>query len=101
MRLGTQSLEVDALYRDGKPVLTEISYYYEGWALSECPGHWELQDGDPQHGELKFIDGHMLPEDAIFADFIALLDQRALAPAPPTHAVFSSSMSAGAPSSVH
>src|SRR5690606_32059203 len=40
--LGTQSVAVDVLRRGGQPVINEISYYYEGWAIADCPGHWKL-----------------------------------------------------------
>jgi glutathione synthase/RimK-type ligase-like ATP-grasp enzyme len=70
--LGPQSLAVDGLLRDGDPVLVEVNYYYEGWAVEACPGHWELR-GDPATGELKWVDGHVPPEDTIFEDFVARL----------------------------
>lgn len=63
-RLRTQSLAVDVLRRrDGALVMTEISYYYEGWAVAACPGHWSP--------DLTWHDGSVLPEDAIFDDFVA------------------------------
>lgn len=62
--LGTQSLAVDVLGTpDGRHVLTEISYYYEGWIVAGCPGHWR-SDGSWHAGPLA-------PEDAIFDDFVA------------------------------
>jgi glutathione synthase/RimK-type ligase-like ATP-grasp enzyme len=67
--LGTQSLAVDVLRRDGEPVLNEISYYYEGWAVTECPGHWEWRGAD----QLEWVEGRMRPEDAILEDFLALV----------------------------
>jgi len=61
--LGTQSLAVDVLQRDdGALVVTEISYYYEGWAVHDCPGHWT--------DDLSWQPGHVAPEDAIFDDFV-------------------------------
>jgi glutathione synthase/RimK-type ligase-like ATP-grasp enzyme len=86
-RLRTQSLAVDGMYGEGrKPVLVEISYYYEGWALAECPGHWELR-GDPETGTLEWVSGHVRPQDAILADFVASLeDRRGTAAAPPAPA---------------
>jgi hypothetical protein len=68
--LQTQSLAVDVLRRDGKPVIAEISYYYEGWAIAACPGHWKLH-GDSQ--QLVWVDGPMRPEDAIWKDFVTRL----------------------------
>ncbi len=76
--LGTQSIAVDGLRRDGQNVITEISYYYEGWALhEECPGHWEL-DGDPDTGQLHFVEGRVRPEDAILEDFLAAIAAKSL-----------------------
>jgi hypothetical protein len=79
-KLRSQSLAVDGMYRDGpggrEPVLVEISYYYEGWAIAECPGHWELR-GEPETGELEWVPGHVRPQDAILDDFLALLDRSA------------------------
>ncbi len=74
-RLDTQSLAVDVLYQGGERVLTEISYYYEGWALHACPGHWELR-GDAKGGRLDWVEGQIRPEDAILEDFLARLEQR-------------------------
>jgi hypothetical protein len=68
-----QSLAVDVLRRgsEGERVITEISYYYEGWVLhEECPGHWVLH-GDPDTGNLEWIDRRIRAEDAIWEDFIA------------------------------
>lgn len=68
--LQTQSLAVDVLRRNGEPVIAEISYYYEGWAIAACPGHWELY-GDLR--QLVWIAGQMRPEDAIWEDFVTRL----------------------------
>ncbi len=71
--LQTQSIAVDGLLRDGENVLAEISYYYEGWVLyEECLGHWELQ-GEPETGDLHWVEGQTRPEDAILDDFLASL----------------------------
>lgn len=65
-RLGTQSLAVDVLKGgDGTLVLSEISYYYEGWAVGACPGHWR-PDGTWRMGAVD-------PEDAILDDFLLTL----------------------------
>ena len=75
-RLDSQSLAVDGMYRaGGERVLVEISYYYEAWALHECPGHWEMR-GDPQDGCLEWVEGKVRPQDAILDDFLALLERR-------------------------
>lgn len=68
--LKTQSLAVDILRREGKPVITEISYYYEGWAIEACPGHWEWLNSSESP---EWVEGNMRPEDAIWEDFIASL----------------------------
>lgn len=70
--LGTQSLAVDVLRRDGRPVLTEISYMYEGWAVARCPGHWKSN----RSGGLEWVQGEMRPEDAILEDFLTLVGNR-------------------------
>ena len=69
--------------RDRRPVLVEISYYYEGWAVHECPGHWELR-GDPESGRLEWVEGKVRPQDAILDDFLALLDRRHATPEQPS-----------------
>ncbi|SCZ85898.1 ATP-grasp domain-containing protein [Nitrosomonas mobilis] len=68
--LQTQSLAVDILWRDGEPIIVEISYYYEGWAIEACPGHWTLHDHTPLP---VWTDGSMKPEDAIWEDFVTHL----------------------------
>lgn len=65
--LDTQSLAVDVLRKNGRPIIAEISYYYEGWAITACPGHWELNQ-DSQ--ELVWFEGSTSPEDVIWEDFI-------------------------------
>jgi hypothetical protein len=71
--LGTQSIAVDGIYDKSERVLTEISYYYEGWILhEECPGHWVLH-GTPEKGSLEWVAGASRPEDAILDDFLASL----------------------------
>jgi hypothetical protein len=71
--LGTQSIGVDGIYRGSERVLTEVSYYYEGWILfEECQGHWVLH-GSPESGELEWKNEQLRPEDAILDDFVAAL----------------------------
>lgn len=75
--LETQSLAVDILRREGEPVIAEISYYYEGWAIEACPGHWEW----PSDQDLpEWVDGKTRPEDAIWEDFIDKLGIQHSAP---------------------
>ena len=66
--LKTQSVAIDGLRRGDERVVGEISYTYLGWAVHDCPGHWEL-DGEPATGELRWVDGPMHPAEAIFEDF--------------------------------
>lgn len=70
--LGTQSLGVDLLYRDGEPVVCETTYTFASWAVRDCPGHWRLE-GTPEDGDLAWVDGRQRPDDAIFADFVGAL----------------------------
>ena len=67
-RLKTQSIAIDALRRHHERLVNEISYTYASWAVWECPGHWVLR-GDADTGSLIWVEGHLRPEDAIFADF--------------------------------
>lgn len=75
-KLGSQSLAIDGMYRDGEPVVVEISYYYEAWALAACPGHWELS-GEAEDGRLEWVEGSVRADDAILEDFLDVLDRRA------------------------
>jgi glutathione synthase/RimK-type ligase-like ATP-grasp enzyme len=75
-RLGTQSVAVDAMRRGDDRVLGEVSYTYVSWMVRDCPGHWTL-DGDPDSGDLRWVEGHMAPDDAIFDDFVAAVRARA------------------------
>jgi hypothetical protein len=71
--LGTQSVAVDVLRRGSQPVINEISYYYEGWAVAACPGHWMLSGEGPDGGALVWVEGEMTPEEAILTDFLQQL----------------------------
>ena len=73
--LGTQSVAIDGLRRGDERVVGEISYTYASWAIRDCPGHWVLH-GDPERGSLEWRPGRLRAEDAIFEDFVALLDER-------------------------
>lgn len=64
-RLGAASLCVDVLRRDGQPVISEMSYYYEGYKLEACPGYWTSS------GEWR--DRPLDPAEAILDDFLAVL----------------------------
>jgi hypothetical protein len=73
--LNTQSIAIDGLYRQGAPVVNEISYTYASWAVHACPGYWVLHGG-PENGQLEWVPGQVLPEDLIFNDFVASLVER-------------------------
>jgi glutathione synthase/RimK-type ligase-like ATP-grasp enzyme len=73
--ISSQSCAIDGLYCEKKPVVDEISYTYSSWAVEACPGHWELS-GEPEDGDLRWVPGHMRPEDAQIADFIKRLEGR-------------------------
>lgn len=62
------SMSTDVLRRDGKPLITEVSYYYEPPLIRACPGHWRLREN-----ELEWVEGSMRAEDAILDDFLARL----------------------------
>jgi hypothetical protein len=74
-RLDTQSVAIDGMRRGQERVLGEVSYTYVSWMVRDCPGHWVL-DGDPDTGNLEWIEGHLGPDDAIFEDFVAAIRQR-------------------------
>jgi hypothetical protein len=76
-RLATQSIAIDGMRRGDERVLGEVSYTYVSWMVRDCPGHWILH-GDPDTGDLEWVDGHMSPDDAIFEDFVAALRHRGL-----------------------
>jgi glutathione synthase/RimK-type ligase-like ATP-grasp enzyme len=73
--LKMQSCAVDGLWKDGFPVITEVSYTYASWAIRECPGHWEME-GDPQSAPLAWVPGPLWPEEAQMDDFLRRLDAR-------------------------
>jgi glutathione synthase/RimK-type ligase-like ATP-grasp enzyme len=58
----------DILRRDGQPVITEISYYFNAPSIRECPGHWRERDA-----ELEWVEGSTHAEDAVLDDFLARL----------------------------
>lgn len=74
-KLRMQSCAIDAMYRDVQPVVGEVSYTYVSGAVWECSGHWELK-GDPESGNLRWVEGHMWPEEAQVMDFFLRLKTR-------------------------
>jgi len=79
--LGMQSCAIDGLRRGGEAVVGEVSYTFVSRAVRDCPGHWELQ-GDPLTGALTWRAGHVWPEEAQMADFLARLEGRPAGAAP-------------------
>lgn len=61
-RGGFQSMAYDFLFRQGQPVICEISYAYADWAVQKCHGHWKP--------DLTWVEGNMWPEEAQVEDFI-------------------------------
>lgn len=84
--LEMQSCAVDCMWKDGRPIIGEVSYYYEAWIVADCPGHWELS-GDPATGELAWVDGRTRPEDAIVTDFLEQIRARSASADPEPAAV--------------
>jgi len=72
-RLGTQSLAVDMLHHEGRPLVHEVSYCFSSWKVRICPGHWTLK-GSPEEGALDWCEGAMWGEQAQLADFLARLE---------------------------
>jgi glutathione synthase/RimK-type ligase-like ATP-grasp enzyme len=70
--LDTQSVAIDGMRRGDERVVGEISYTYASWGVRECPGHWRLS-GEPEVGELTWVEGKLRPEDAILEDFLSLV----------------------------
>jgi glutathione synthase/RimK-type ligase-like ATP-grasp enzyme len=68
--LGAQSIALDVLRKEGRPVVLEISYTYAAWAIRDCPGHWVCRGGGAD-SELAWVPGSTRAEDAIFEDFSA------------------------------
>lgn len=67
-KAGFQTMAYDFLYRDGEPLICEISYTFVDWMVHKCPGHW-----DPQ---LNWRAGQMWPEEAQVEDFLAEVADR-------------------------
>jgi glutathione synthase/RimK-type ligase-like ATP-grasp enzyme len=60
-----QSMAYDFLYKNGSPVVCEISYTFVDWMVQACPGHWGP--------ELNWYAGQMWPEEAHVEDFVAYI----------------------------
>jgi len=62
-----QSAGFDFLYKDGKPVIIELSYTYPAYSVHICPGYWDK--------DLNWHEGHIWPQDAIIEDLVSELHQ--------------------------
>lgn len=69
-QLGAQTVALDILRRGSELVIVELTLAYASYAVRDCPGHWVLK-GESESGQLEWQEGSMLPEDAIFANFVA------------------------------
>lgn len=61
-KLDVQSMAYDFLYKEGKPIIIEMSYTYADWAIEKCPGHWDQ--------DFNWVSGQMWPQEAQVEDFI-------------------------------
>jgi glutathione synthase/RimK-type ligase-like ATP-grasp enzyme len=61
----------DILRQHGKPVITEVSYYFNAPTIGQCPGHWRMHDD-----KLEWIEGRMRAEDAVLDDFLTRLQKQ-------------------------
>lgn len=66
-----QTMAFDFLYKEGRPLVCEISYTFVSSAVHACPGHWD--------SDLKWHEGQMWPEEAQVEDFLAEIKNRSLA----------------------
>lgn len=73
--LQCQSVAIDGLRRAEDRVVGEISYAYMSSAVHACPGHWELA-GEPDDGQLTWVEGQMWPEEAQMQDFLQMIGQK-------------------------
>lgn len=61
-RSGFQAMAYDFLYKDGKPVICEISYTFVDKAVYDCPGQWDTQ--------LNWHPGNRWPQDVQAETFL-------------------------------
>ncbi len=59
--LGMESCAVDIIYRDGVPLVAEVSYIYVTEAVYACPGHWTVHETDGI-ARLRWTEGRLWPE---------------------------------------
>ncbi|NCD34234.1 MAG: hypothetical protein EOL87_12580 [Spartobacteria bacterium] len=68
-KLRTDSCGMDIIWKNGVPLVVEVSYTYVTSMVHECPGHWVLKDD----ASLQWVDGHLWPEQAQIDDFVVRL----------------------------
>ncbi|HKZ10779.1 MAG TPA: hypothetical protein VJL61_08735 [Rhodanobacteraceae bacterium] len=73
-KLGAQSVAIDILRRSNEPMVIELTFNYASWVVRACPGHWVL-DGEPESGNLKWMEGTVRAADATFDDFLTEVRQ--------------------------
>jgi glutathione synthase/RimK-type ligase-like ATP-grasp enzyme len=61
-RGGFQSMAYDFLFKNGSPVVGEVSYTFADTAVQQCPGHWD--------SDMRWHEGQMWPEEAQVSDFV-------------------------------
>lgn len=72
-RLDFDSMAYDILLRDGKPVISEMSYGYSDVAVYRVSGYSVLEPD----GSLSFVDGHTWPQ-ALWVDWALIRAERKL-----------------------
>ncbi|MDM7992357.1 MAG: hypothetical protein QUS11_03515 [Candidatus Fermentibacter sp.] len=58
-RFGFDSMAYDILFRDGRMLVSEMSYGYSDSAVHGVAGYWRLESP----GCLRFVEGHTWPQD--------------------------------------
>ena len=58
-RIGADSLAYDVLFKDGQPLIVEMSYNFPPDPPHDAPGHWREEDD----GQLTWVDGHLWPQE--------------------------------------
>lgn len=67
-KLGTQCLAFDYIFKDGRPLLTEVSYAFLPDAFGPCPGYWDEA--------LSWQTAPVRPERFMIEDFIRRIEHR-------------------------
>lgn len=67
-RIGSQCLAFDYIFKDKRPLLTEISYAFLQSGYGDCPGYWDER--------LSWHEGPFYPECFMVEDFVRRLDNK-------------------------